>query len=426
MALTVTVDGADVSALVDVQTLTITQVLTRRGDTASFDLLDPSLARDFAPLQPVTVLDELGNAKFGGIATRLRQTVADGPALNRWRLECQDVTYYLRKTLCNRKYQAQSIDQIVKDLLAGFPPGVAITTANVQTGLPTLQYFNAPHLSLADAFDKLVRLSDATAYLMWDVDANRDLHFFDQNHVPTADVLLTDAAPGPGQANYRRDSFWYERDASQLANQITFRGGTYVSNPYLQTWVGNGQQASYLFDFPPDTSGASGGVLPVVTVGGAGQTVRVDGGNGFGSFQALVSLAQDTQTATLRFATPPAAGATISATYVYDLPVLVRRKDNVSVTDYGTWEEYITDGQVKTQQAATQRAAAMLSQFARPLATAGVDVDQTYRGSLGAGQQVTLVNTQLGLNTTMLVTDCRITGTAGGRYQHRLGLAAFG
>ncbi|HEY8742817.1 MAG TPA: hypothetical protein VIU62_06950 [Chloroflexota bacterium] len=425
MALTVKVNGTDVSGLVDVQTLTITQVLTRRGDTASFALLDPSLARTFAPLQPVTISDELGNTKFGGVATRLRQAVTDGPSLNRWTMECQDATYYLQKALCNKKYQAQSIDQIVKDLLASFPPGVAITTNHVQADLPTLQYFNAPHLRLADAFDKLVRLSDSTAFLMWDLDANNDLHFFDQNHAPAADVILTDAPPGAGEANYRRDTFWYERDVSQFANQITFRGGTYLSNPYVQTWVGNGQQTSYLFDYPPDTSVAAGGTLPVVTVAGVNQTVGIDSGSGFGGAAALVSLAQDTQTATLRFAAAPANGTTISATYVYDLPVLVRRKDNVSVTTYGAWEEYITDSLVKTQQAATQRAAAMLSQFARPLVTASVDVDQTYRGSLAAGQQLTLVNTQLGLNTSMLVTDCRISGAAGGRYRHRLRLAAF-
>ena len=105
--------------------------------------------------------------------------------------------------------------------------------------------------------------------------------------------------------------------------------------------------------------------------------------------------------------------------------MLVRRKDNASVTAYGTWEEYVVDAAVKTQQAATQRAAAMLSQFSRPLATASVEVDVTYRGSLGAGQQVQLVNRQLGLNVAMIVTDCRISGEPGGRYQHHLTLASF-
>ena len=103
----------------------------------------------------------------------------------------------------------------------------------------------------------------------------------------------------------------------------------------------------------------------------------------------------------------------------------MRRKDNIAVAEYGTWEEYVVDATVKTQQAATQRAAAMLSQFSRPLATATVDVDVTYRGSLGAGQQVQLVNGQLGLDTALLVTDCTITGRPGGRYAHRLTLAAF-
>jgi hypothetical protein len=431
MALAVTINGADVSALVDVRTLTITQVLTRRGDTAVFELLDPSLARGFAPLQQVTINDELGNTKFAGVATRLRQAVADGPSLNRWRLECQDWTYFLQKTLTNKKYQSAGIDAIVKDLLASFPPGVAITTNHVQGQLPVLQYFNANHLRLADAFDKLVRMSNATAFLMWDVDPSHDLHFFDQNHVPDAltpdgrPLVLVDTPPGPGQINYRRDTFWYERDASQFANQITFRGGTTISNGYTQTWVGNGEQTSYLFDYPPDTDAQSGGETPAVTVGGVAQTVGIDSGSGFGSNQALVSLAQDSQTATLRFAAAPASGAVIAAAYVYDLPVLVRRKDNQSVIDYGTWEEYVVDKSVRTNQAAAQRAGAMLSQFSKPLATARVDVDRTYRGALGTGQLLTLVNTQLGLDTQMIVTDCRITGQPGGGYSHSLKLAAF-
>lgn len=444
MGLAVAVGGTDVSGLVDVGSLTITQVLTRRGDTASFDLLDTSLVRTYSPLQAVTITDELGNVKFGGVATVLTRSVADGPGLNRWTLQCQDYTYYLQHTLCNKKYQGQGIDAIVKDLLASFPPGHAITTAHVQAGLPTLQYFNAPHLRLADAFDKLVRMSNSDALLMWDVDPTGDLHFFDQNHVPAADVTLTDAVPtfgqpasgpsvpdafarfgGAGYANYRRDTFWYQRDASQFANQVTFRGGTTLSNAYTQTWVGNGQQASFLFDYPPQTSAQALGYVPTVTLAGVGQAVALDSGQGFGANQCLVSLDQQSLTATLRFAATPASGAVIAATYVYDIPILQRRKDALSVTSYGTWEEYVVDTNVKSVQAAAQRAGSLLSQFAHPLATAQVDVDRTYRGSLGAGQLVTLVNTQLGVNRQMIVTDCTITGQPGGGYSHGLKLAAF-
>lgn len=424
MGLTIAIGGSDVSALVETTSLTISQVLTRRGDTARFRLLDPTRGRAYSPLQPVRITDELGNVKFAGVLTRLRQATPS-TTLTAWDLTAQDDTYALQKTLCNKAYQQQPIDAIVKDLLASFPPGAALTTNGVQAGLPTLAYFNVPHLRLADAFDRLVRMANASTFLFWDVDPTGDLRFADQNHVPLADVALVDTLPAAGQVNYRRDTFRYERDATQLTNSITFRGGATLSNPYTQAWVGNGQQTSFGFDYPPNTSSQAGGSLPAVAVNGVAQAIGLDTGTGFGANAALVSVAQGSQAATLRFAAAPASDATITATYGYDLPVLVRRKDNVSVAAFGTWEEYIVDTTVKTQQAATQRAAAMLSQFSRPLATATVDVDVTYRGSLGAGQQVQLVNAQLGLDEALLVTDCTITGQPGGRYAHRLTLAAF-
>ena len=445
MGLTVKVAGVDVSALVDVSTLNITEVLTRRGDTAAFDILDRSLARTYTTLQAVTITDELGNIKFGGVSTIVGQSVADGPSINRWQIQAQDYTYYLAHTLCNKKYQQQGVDAIVKDLLASFPPGHTITTTNVQANLPVLATFNVPHLTLAAAFDKLVRLSNTTAYLMWDVDPSGDLHFFDQNHVPAADVTFTDLLPttnlplsGPtvpeafaqsklttGYANYMRETFLYQSDASQFANQITFRGGTMLSNAYAQTWVGNGSQTSFLFDYSPDTTTQTSGYTPTVTVAGVNQTVGIDNSTGFGANQALVSLDQQSLTTTLRFAAAPANGAAIVATYVYDIPILQRLKSASSISSYGTWEQYIVDTTVKSLGEATQRAGSMLSQFAHPLATASIDVDRTYMGSLGAGQQATLINTQLGLNVSMIVTDVTITGQPGGGYRHSLKLAAF-
>jgi hypothetical protein len=162
-----------------------------------------------------------------------------------------------------------------------------------------------------------------------------------------------------------------------------------------------------------------------VKIAGVAVAVALDTGGGFGANAALVSLDQTTQTATLRLATPPANGASIAATYVYDIPVLVRRKDAGSVFSFGTWEEYVVDTNVKTQQAAAQRAGSLLSQYAHPLATAWADVQMTYVGALGAGQLVTLINTQIGLNLQMICTDCRIGGMPGGYYQHSLTLAQF-
>ncbi|MCL4544297.1 MAG: hypothetical protein M1118_06825 [Chloroflexi bacterium] len=425
MTVTVTVAGYDLSAFVDVSSVQVTQVLTRRGDTAQFDVLDTMLQMGFLPFQRVTVTDGV-NTKFGGVITRARQMASDGPSINRWRLYCQDDSYYLQHTLANKKYSNTTVDAIVKDLLVSFPPPVAITTNNVQSGLPAIAFFNVHHSSLADAFDRLVKMSLASTYLMWDVDAMGDLHFFDQNHVPQADIALTDAVgAGGGWVNYRRDTFWYETDASQLANSVTFRGGTYLSAPFTDTWVGDGQQTNFPLSYKPDTDASAGGSIPTVTVGGAAQVVALDTGSGFGGNQCLVGVDQASQTGILRFATAPGSGVAVVATYVFDLPVIVRRQNNPSVTQYGAWQQYVVDTSVKTQNAAAQRAGAMLSQFAQPVTKAELDVDVRYVGTLGAGQVIYLVNQQLGIVTQMVITDCRITGQPGGRLQHQLQLAAF-
>lgn len=417
----------DRSALIRVTSLDIRQVLNRRGDTAQFVLIDTTNALSFAPLTTVTIKDTAGNTKFAGLVTILKRSTPSALAVE-WDLTAQDWSYYLTKTLANKKYQGQGVDAIVKDLLASYPTAGPITTTStsVQSPLPSLAYFNANHLTLEQAFDKLVQMSASTAFLMWHVDAAKVLHVYDQNHVPQADVVLTDAAPGAGQANYRRDTFWYQEDASQLSTSVTFRGGTYTSPSYTQTWVGDGQAAGFPFDYPPDTTTQAGGGLPTVTVAGVAQSVGQDTSSGFGSNQCLVSVAQDTGQATLRFPAAPANGATIVATYVYDVPVLVRRTSAVDVAAYGTWEEYVTDSAVQTQQAAIQRAGAVLSEFSKPVATAQVDVDYRYVGALAAGQQVQLINSQLGINAQMVVTDCEISGVEGGYLAHRLTLAAFG
>lgn len=445
MSLTVVVGGVDISARVDVGSLQITQVLTRRGDTASVTVYDTLGTFSASGMATITITDELGNMKFGGLVTKRTRTTPSA-GVTGWQLDGQDYTYYLQHTLANKKYSGTTIDVIVKDLLSSFPPQHSFGTTGVQSGLPSLTQFNVAHLTEADAFDKLVRMASSTTFLMWDVDPNGNLFFYDANHAPAADVILTDAVPtinppsqsssvardfaansagpGTGYANYERDSFQFVEDYTQLANSVTLRGGTQLSVAYTQTWVGNASQTSFPFDYPPDTTTA-GASMPTVTVGGVGQTVALDTGAGFGANQALIGYAKDTGAASLLFAAAPASAAVIQATYYFDVPVLVRYRDNGSVTSYGVWEIYVVDTTLVTLQAAVQRAQGMLSQYSQPLQTAQCYVDVAYRGKLAAGQQVQLVNTQIGLNLPMICTDCAIVGMPGGNYQHQLKLAAI-
>ena len=658
-AITVTIGGIDYSQYVEQSTFEINQVLTRRGDTATFYLVSTTALTAILPLPrllPVMIRDAYANAKFGGLLTDTIAHADRGPGVYVYECRCQDYSYPLTKTIGNKKYQNQTVDQIAKDLIATYVP--YMTTMNVQANLPSVQYFNVNHLSLSDALDKLIRMASSVP-LVWDVDANLDLHLTDTMHLTAADVSLVDTAtvlapqtrsvvgtpglvafwplndtngtmlaavggssnngayhgtvsqlqvgpqpatygvqfdgstgyasapatalslPGsfslacwvwlpaspptgqtavfgiwPGGGNgyqagflanqvssisasyslgglggganvtitspslttaawhfaamtydtatfkfyidgalvssqaftgtqssatdgvavgaqltafgaseyfggrvslcaiynvalsagtiaaqfstagqlnlvgFERPTFTYEADATQLSNDVQVRGGTYVSNTHTQTWVGNGQQTSFPFDYPPDTTTTAGGSMPTVTVNSVAQTVALDTAGGFGTHQALVSLAQNSQSATLLFATAPGNGIVVVSTYVYDLPVFIERKSQASVAIFGKFQEYIADSNIKTQQAATQRASGEIAEFAWPVARIHADMDIVYVGALAAGQSVLVTCSQYGLNQVAMIVDTlRIVGIAGGYYQHQVdlvGLAPIG
>lgn len=427
-SLVVTIGGVDYSSFVVVSSMNIAQVLTRRGDTAKFTVVDQNKTFLFVPLSRVIISDLAGNIKFAGYATVIRAKIPEFTSII-WEFECQDATYYLEKTLVNKKYSSMTVDQIAIDLLKTFPPSIPITTNNVQSGLPILAYFAADHLKLGDAFDKLVKMSSPVSFLMWDVDYNNDLHFFDQGHVPTADLVLTDAVQNlgasPKQVNMIRDTLYYQRDATQLINTITFRGGTYLSQLYTQKWTAPGGQASFNMDYAPATDTTSGGFIPNITVNGVAQIVALDTSTGFGSNNCLITVDVTGVNAVLQFAVAPPVNAQIVATYKFDLPILVRRSDAGSVNKYSIWEEYIVDTTVATQQAAFQRAGALLSQYAQVVATLDCELSRDYSGSLGAGQLLPVTLAQLGLSQNFIITDCKIVGMAGGRHRYHITGVAF-
>lgn len=419
-------------AQIDQKSLSIDKQLMHKGDTCRFDLYDATKSLSFDSLAPVTVIDWTGNVLFNGLLAVDRVLTTD-TSYNIHRISCQDATWYLNMTLANKKYANLGIDAIVRDLIATYVP--FLTAAGVQSGLAGLPTFSAPHLRVSDALDKLVRLGSSDSFLMWDVSPDNDLKFFDSNHVPSSGVTLVDY-PGDGSVTvgYNRDTFWYETDVTQIANTVTVRGGTFVSNPHLQTWVGDGQQSSFVLDYPPDTTPENGGSIPIVHVGGAAQAVALDNSTGFGSNQCLVSTAQQSQTASLLFATAPGSGVTITASYVYDVPIFIKLADLSSTGTLGTWESYVVDTRIVSQPAAARRAFGELGQFSKPIRRCEVHLQKDYIAltpptrfsTLDVGQTIVLLNSQANINDEMIVAGYNLRGLGAGMFDIRMNLVSVG
>lgn len=413
------VNSVDISVHVLQTSFTADLVLMHRGDVVKFIVFDQHRTMSFSDLMPVQVYDPAGNQKFGGLIQQHRISAPTAYATY-WLITAIDFTWKLQRTLVNKKYTNQTVDTIVKDLVSTYALG--FTTNNVQSMLALLPSFSETHGYLSNALDKLARLGSIGVYLMWDVDINQDIHFYDSSHCPGADVSLVDTAPTAGQINYLRDSFYYQSDSSQLVTQVTVTGGVYLSPPYEDLFVGDGTTAAWLLTYVPDTDTTNNGYIPNVLLNGVAQTVALDSHTGFGSNQCLISIDTVSQTAAVQFATAPAASAVIRVDYVYNIPIVTTMQDPTAVSSFGTWEEVIADSSLVTQTVAARRALGELGQFGRPITNAHADLDKSYVGTLAPGQILTLVSSELGITSQMIVQRLRLTGLGGGIVRHTVDL----
>jgi len=426
--------GAAIGPAVEVDSLEIDQVVSRRGSTAKLRLIDVGNQITVGRYSPIRISDDQNNTLFKGWVALTHYEVPS-PNERTIDLTCVDATVFLTSRLHNKVYQNAYVTDIARDMVLNANPPVGITANNTPPGQGYLiPYFRISHGAIATELTRLAKLASVGLVWDWYLDWNADLHFFYADQAPLSAVVLTDQEPPlpPGWYWYDRDSFTYEVDDTQLGTQVTVRGGTYLSNPYLQTWVGNGQQTSFPLDYPPDIQGAG---LPTVTVGGVSQTVAQGQQGVTPTTQWVVSQAVDSNTWVLSVGTAsaPGSGVVIQASYQFDLPVLVKAKNNDQVAaltnlpNQGFFDRYVADTTLVSSPAAHARALAELGAYAQSYINVHVEVQDVATGAGGigtliAGQKLRLINSQLGVDTTLLVVKNAIKGTHANFYRYCLDL----
>ena len=427
-----TIAGSDLSSSVETS-VKIEQAVTRRGDTANLRVLDNTGSLSVGRWSSIQVQDDQSNLLFKGWATRIRQK-APAPNLRYFEIDAQDATVFLTSRLHNKTYINQYVTDIARDMVLNAVPSVGITCTNTPAGQGYLMpLFRVNRGTIAAELTRLAKLASVGLIWDWFVDYNLDLHFFYASQAPTSSVVFTDQDPPlpTGWYWYDADSFWYETDDSQLGSQVTVRGGTYLSNAYLQTWVGNGSQTSFPLDYPPDTQAAG---LPTVTLGGSAQTVALDSG-GTATTQWVVSQSAVSQGWVLRVGTAsaPGNGVVLQATYQYDLPILVTAKNQTQIAalsnlpNQGIFDRYIADTTMKSKTQAHARATAEISAYGQSYVNAQLSSQDVATaaagiGDLAAGKKVRIINTRLGIDTTLLIVKLQVKSRPGQFYRYELSL----
>jgi hypothetical protein len=217
--------GSPIQTSILMNSLHISYALNDQPDTCTFTMEPGSTAPTVG--MPLSVyLGAQNNPIFGGQVMKVthKRRVMPGtrqaPFID---VECSDWTPLLDRKLVLRNYSGYTATDIALDIINTYGES-EFTTANVATGLPTINYFVLTYEKPSAALRRLVNLMGGGG---WYIDPLRDVHFFPATGeagigAPTNPQTLTNTLSS-------LKSFTHTYDFSQLRNQIIVEGSQTTS-----------------------------------------------------------------------------------------------------------------------------------------------------------------------------------------------------
>src|ERR1035437_213757 len=389
---------------------TVTHSFGRQGDVATFYITDdfgvggtPHVTPQM--LQSIVFTEVLhqdgsvsGKVLFRGciITPKLLPSAL---ILNEWQLDCLDFTSYTDNIIVNGDFNtptgaAPTIDAIVKTLVT--QANIAsLTVTNVQPA-PTIARVQINYTTLSAALTKLARLASQSADYGWFIDYNFDLHFFSYAQAAAPTVTFTDhitAAPTVSNGFYADDStFAYEWDGGSIRNSCIVRGAN-LQAVRTDRWTAQSGVTSWQLTFAIDST-----VAPTLTVGGATTTVQIMTASTIVDSTVPYQIAQNVTGQWVLTSRTGAnnVGATISLTYTYMTPIIVRVDNLASQAFYNSvMQMEVTDTSITSVSAATARGNAELQAFQWAQERVTFTSPENWPGHFNAGDTITFHTTRV-------------------------------
>ena len=399
MAFIITIAGTERQANIGRESFAIEKTLSDHISSCSFAVFSRTQATKPVEGQEVIVLDGTTRLFAGVIAQVNEKFVLPNDFV--WEVQCTDYTFWLNKQLVVKEYVDKTLSEIVNDIVTNFvdsamgfffnmPTSALVGTAKVgftevyeqvpsETG-PTIAKIKFNYEYVLDCFKKL---TDITGW-SWYVDTNKEIRFVKPEENAGA-YTLTDAG-----TNY--SDLTINMDRSQLRNEVYFRGGTYLSADYTDSFLGDGARVSFVLAYKPHVA-AAGSIT--VTVNAVSKTLGIDNiDNGTKDFVVNYSektIKNDT------FATLNNT-QTLAVTYQYDIPILMRGRNQASIdaagvidgVGDGVYQFLIVDKTVNDRDLARKIINAELEKSANPLVAGSF---KTTQAGWEIGQMVTINST---------------------------------
>jgi len=383
------INDVDKSALVEWQSTTKVEVLTKEPDTLRFRIKNYD-SKTYRPElgDEVTLFD--GATKiFGGVVVDTQESV-DG-LLKYFEVNAtKDFTHTLDRKLVANTYSEMSAEDIIADIIDNFTdPADGFTYANVVA--PDIVHsivFNYDTVSEA-----LKKLTNYLGNYAWYVDYDKDIHFFEKT-TQTAPFNLTDVS-----ANFIWNSLRIKENIHQLRNHIIIRGGDVEGDAVTNEQIADGFQRVFFIGYSLTLSS----LLIEKSLAATPTTfftlsVGRDGVDNPASFDTLYNPNQGL----LIFpnSSKPAVNDHIKTSGVPTFPLIAEKINVGSVAEFGTYQYLIIDKRIRTRAGASQRADAELEKYSE---VSKYGSFKTYTSGLRAGQWININSVIRDINQSFLI-----------------------
>lgn len=385
--ITLSVGGNDVTDYLQRGAVAVTDTLTSELDTCSFTLFDTDGAMPAIANWDEVLVEEGATKHFAGylVDTTLR---SEKGVLKTWDCKCEDYGALLGSVAVNAKYENTADDAIIAAIFASLVAneGFDATTHVSQSG--TISYIRFNRTSVLAAMRELC---DITGY-DWYVDSAKALWYFDPAAgAANAPFDLADAVQADYAATYPMDSgsFQIKGDAHDIRNRVYVYGGKYEAPAMTQYWDGDGIKQEFWTAYEPQT-------VNWVTVDGVAQTTGVDFVDDPNAYDCLINYHRGA----LRFyqAAPGVGTNNVACNYTYYAPIAIVRTNAASRAAFGRYyDDTIVDPKIRTVDAATAAADAVLAEYATERVTAKASV---HRAGLRSGQLIQVWDSVTGISGT--------------------------
>lgn len=377
MEIILKVNNIDRTNEIVIDSLEKNDVINSEKDTLNFRVLKYG-ERGFVPeINQEVELTIDGEKEFGGVIVEVKKSVQEGNVAA-YEVVCCDYSQFLDRRLVLERYDDETIENIIKDIIDKYAEGFTYNNVSCDTVVKTM-LFN--RLTVSACLD---RLAEAVNY-SWYVDYEKDIHFFPRNENP-APFSITDT-----NGSYLQGTLEISDDLSQIRNKVVIRGGEERGVLRTERYIADGDQTN----FPLAHKFAT---IPTVKVNSVEKTVGIDFLHAEENYDCFWNYQQ--KYVRFKDSTKPSSGQTVEISGEPLFPILVNVIDGLSIEKYGIYEFFKEDKNITSRAEALRYAKAELQAY-KDGVREGKFV--TNRAGLRSGQIINVNSEILGINEDFLI-----------------------